>query len=111
MAPRARLASDADILAGALRAITRLGPARLTLADVAEEAGISAAAVVQRFGCSIGPFIARARWRRGSGGISRPCSGRIAWGGRVAGAARDRRARERGADKRIDPQISPIHPC
>ena len=30
--------------------MTRLGPARLTLADVAGEAGISAAALVQRFG-------------------------------------------------------------
>jgi AcrR family transcriptional regulator len=50
MTPRPRLASDADILAGALRAITRLGPSRLTLADVARESGISAAAVVQRFG-------------------------------------------------------------
>lgn len=50
MSPRPRQASDADVLAAAFRAITRLGPARLTLADVAEEAGISAAALVQRFG-------------------------------------------------------------
>ena len=50
MTPRPRLASDADILAGALRAITRLGPARLTLNDVAREVGLSAAALVQRFG-------------------------------------------------------------
>jgi AcrR family transcriptional regulator len=48
--PRPRLASDAEILAGALRAITRLGPVRLTLADVAREVGLSAAALVQRFG-------------------------------------------------------------
>jgi AcrR family transcriptional regulator len=50
MTPRPRLASDADILAGALRAITRVGPVRLTLADVAREVGLSAAALVQRFG-------------------------------------------------------------
>jgi AcrR family transcriptional regulator len=34
----------------AFRAISRLGPSRLTLADVAAEAGLSAAALVQRFG-------------------------------------------------------------
>jgi AcrR family transcriptional regulator len=50
MSPRPRQASDDDILRAAFRAITRVGPARLTLADVAREAGISAAAVVQRFG-------------------------------------------------------------
>jgi AcrR family transcriptional regulator len=50
MSPRPRLASDADILAAALRAMTRLGPVRLTLAAVAREAGLSPAALVQRFG-------------------------------------------------------------
>ena len=50
MSPRPRLASDEEILAGALRAITRLGPVRLTLADVAREVGLSPAALVQRFG-------------------------------------------------------------
>lgn len=50
MSPRPRQASDADILAAAFRAIARLGPARLTLADVAGEAGVTAAALVQRFG-------------------------------------------------------------
>ena len=50
MSPRPRLASDAEILAAALRAMTRLGPVRLTLAAVAREAGLSPAALVQRFG-------------------------------------------------------------
>lgn len=50
MSPRPRQASDDDILRAAFRAIARIGPARLTLADVAGEAGISAAALVQRFG-------------------------------------------------------------
>ena len=50
MSPRPRQASDDDILRAVFRAMTRLGPARLTLAEVANEAGISAAAVVQRFG-------------------------------------------------------------
>jgi AcrR family transcriptional regulator len=50
MSPRPRQASDEEILKAAFRAVARLGPARLTLADVAAEAGISAPAVVQRFG-------------------------------------------------------------
>jgi AcrR family transcriptional regulator len=48
--PRPRLVSDDQILAGTARAVTRRGPSRLTLADVAKEVGISAAALVQRFG-------------------------------------------------------------
>jgi AcrR family transcriptional regulator len=47
---RPRQNTDAEILAAAFRAIARLGPARLTLADVAEEAGVTAASLVQRFG-------------------------------------------------------------
>jgi AcrR family transcriptional regulator len=50
MSPRPRQASDDEILKAAFRAIARLGPSRLTLADVAEEAGVSAPALVQRFG-------------------------------------------------------------
>ena len=50
MTPRPRTATDEEIVAGALRAITRLGPVRLTLAAVAREVGLSAAALVQRFG-------------------------------------------------------------
>src|SRR6185503_15539735 len=50
MSPRPRQASDDDILRAVFRAMTRLGPSRLTLAEVAKEAGISAAALVQRFG-------------------------------------------------------------
>jgi AcrR family transcriptional regulator len=50
MSPRPRQNTDLQILQAAFRAIARLGPARLTLADVAQEAGVSAAALVQRFG-------------------------------------------------------------
>ena len=50
MSPRPRQASDQDILMAAFRAIARLGPARMTLADVAKDAGLSPAALVQRFG-------------------------------------------------------------
>ena len=50
MSPRPRQASDEDLLRAAFRAVARRGPVGLTLADVAAEAGVSAAAVAQRFG-------------------------------------------------------------
>ena len=50
MSPRPRQNTDTEILQAAFRAIARLGPAKLTLADVAEEAGVTAASLVQRFG-------------------------------------------------------------
>jgi AcrR family transcriptional regulator len=61
MCPRPRAASDADILAAAGRAVARHGPARLTLADVAREVGLSPAALVQRFGSKRGLLLALAR--------------------------------------------------
>ncbi len=48
--PRPRTISDEEILAAVSRVVGRVGPARLTLATVAEEAGIAAATLVQRFG-------------------------------------------------------------
>lgn len=50
MSPRPRKASDDDIFAAAHRAMTRLTPAQLTLAEIAAEAGLTAGALVQRFG-------------------------------------------------------------
>ena len=50
MSPRPQKASDEQILAGAQRAMMRLGPHELTLAEIAAEAGITAGAIVQRFG-------------------------------------------------------------
>jgi AcrR family transcriptional regulator len=58
---RPRKARDEDILKAAFRAIARLGPARLTLAEVAKEAGVSAAALVQRFGSKRALLLAAAR--------------------------------------------------
>ena len=49
MSPRRRAVSDTDILAASQRVVGRLGPG-FTLADVASEAGVSAATLVQRFG-------------------------------------------------------------
>ncbi|HYN08925.1 MAG TPA: helix-turn-helix domain-containing protein [Vicinamibacterales bacterium] len=67
MSPRPRQASDEDILKAAFRAIARLGPGRLTLADVAGEAGISAAALVQRFGSKRALLLAAAADAAGGG--------------------------------------------
>lgn len=50
MSPRPRKASDDEIFSATTRVMTRLGPAQLTLADVAAEAGLTAGALVQRFG-------------------------------------------------------------
>jgi AcrR family transcriptional regulator len=61
MAPRPRTVSDEDILAAAVRAMTRLGPVRLTLAEVAREAGLSPAAIVQRFGSKRGLLLAASK--------------------------------------------------
>jgi len=61
MSPRPRLLDDAEILAAAGMAIVRLGPAKLTLADVARAAGVSAATLVQRFGSKRGLLLALAR--------------------------------------------------
>jgi AcrR family transcriptional regulator len=47
---RPRTISDEKILAALGRAISRVGPARLTLADVAAEAVLAAPTVAQRFG-------------------------------------------------------------
>lgn len=50
MSPRPRTASDVQIFAALHRVVARLGPARMTLADVAREVGITAPALVQRYG-------------------------------------------------------------
>lgn len=50
MSPRPRTVSDAAILAATHRVIGRVGPNRLTLAEVAAEVGLAPATLVQRFG-------------------------------------------------------------
>jgi AcrR family transcriptional regulator len=50
VSPRPRKASDEDIFAAAVRAMGRLAPSELTLAEIAREAGVTAGALVQRFG-------------------------------------------------------------
>jgi AcrR family transcriptional regulator len=50
MSPRPRETSDAEILAAAARVMQRRSPMDLTLADVAKEAGVHPATLIQRFG-------------------------------------------------------------
>jgi AcrR family transcriptional regulator len=53
VSPRPRTTSDEDLLNATYRVVMRLGP-HLTLTDVAKEAGVSAATLVQRFGSKRG---------------------------------------------------------
>jgi AcrR family transcriptional regulator len=61
MTPRPRTIDDAGILDAAGRIISRRGPNRFTLADVGAEVGLSAAALVRRFGSKRGLMLALAR--------------------------------------------------
>jgi len=58
---RPRRASDEQVLAGAARVIARLGPARLTLAQVGREVGLAPATLMQRFGSKRGLMLALVR--------------------------------------------------
>lgn len=53
MSPRPRKASDHEVFAAAARVMSRVGPAELTLAAIAAEAGLTAGALVQRFGSKL----------------------------------------------------------
>jgi AcrR family transcriptional regulator len=66
MSPRPRTKDDAAILDAAGRIISRLGPGKFTLADVAREVGLSAATLVQRFGSKRGLLLALAAAARDS---------------------------------------------
>ncbi len=50
MSPRPRKVSDEAVFEAVYRAMQRLGPDELTLGAIAEEAGVTAGALVQRFG-------------------------------------------------------------
>jgi len=60
MSPRPRTVADADVLGATHRTISRLGPTRFTLADVAHEVGLSPATLLQRFGSKRGLLLALA---------------------------------------------------
>lgn len=61
MSPRPRETSDEDLLAATARVMQRLSPAQLTLADVAKEAGVVPATLIQRFGTKRGLLLALCR--------------------------------------------------
>jgi AcrR family transcriptional regulator len=54
MSPRPRETSDEQILAATARVMQRRSPTQLTLADVAKEAGVVPATLIQRFGTKRG---------------------------------------------------------
>ena len=61
MCARPRSVSDEQILEAALRAMSRLPPGELTLAAIGAEAGVTAGALVQRFGSKRALLLALAR--------------------------------------------------
>jgi AcrR family transcriptional regulator len=50
MAARPRKVSDDDVFSATHRVMQRVAPGELTLAEIALEAGVTAGALVQRFG-------------------------------------------------------------
>src|SRR5579872_188980 len=61
MSPRPRETTDEEILAATGRVMQRLGPAQITLADVAREAGVVPATLIQRFKTKRGLLLAACR--------------------------------------------------
>ncbi|HVH72123.1 MAG TPA: helix-turn-helix domain-containing protein, partial [Candidatus Dormibacteraeota bacterium] len=58
MSPRPRETTDEEILAATARVMQRCSPTQLTLADVAKEAGVVPATLIQRFGTKRGLLLA-----------------------------------------------------
>jgi len=54
MSPRPRKVTDEELFAAVYAVMNRVGPAGLTLAAIAREAGVTAAVIVQRFGSKRG---------------------------------------------------------
>lgn len=74
MSPRRRKAEDIDVFAALVRVMLRRGPAELTLREVAAEAGVTAGALVQRFGSKRAMLLAHARHvaTTGDAGLAAP---------------------------------------
>src|SRR5213593_2709557 len=69
MSPRRRKAEDVDVFAALVRVMLRCGPAELTLRAIAAEAGVTAGALVQRFGSKRELLHAHARHGAATGDI------------------------------------------
>jgi AcrR family transcriptional regulator len=77
MSPRPQKASDAEIFAATQRVMTRTGPRDLSLAQIAEEAGVTAGALVQRFGSKRELLLAvMEEWAAGSAEMMQMMRGR-----------------------------------
>src|SRR5262245_49165774 len=74
MSPRRRKAEDADVFAALVRVMHRRGPAELTLREIAAEAGVTAGALVQRFGSNRAMLLAHARHAAATGDIGVPAA-------------------------------------
>jgi len=72
VSPRRRKAEDADVFAALVRVMQRRGPAELTLREIAGEAGVTAGALVQRFGSKRALLLAHARYAAASGDVGVP---------------------------------------
>ena len=69
MSPRRRKIENADVFAALVRVMQRRGPAELTLREIAAEAGVTAGALVQRFGSKRAMLLAHARYAASTGDI------------------------------------------
>src|SRR3954469_24983710 len=69
MSPRRRKAEDADVFAALVRVMERVGPTEITLRAIAAEAGVTAGALVQRFGSKRALLLAHARYAAETGDI------------------------------------------
>jgi AcrR family transcriptional regulator len=68
---RPRTRTDSEVLAAALRAVASRGVARLTLADVAREAGLAPSTLAERFGSKRALLLAAARHAAGEVRVDR----------------------------------------
>jgi AcrR family transcriptional regulator len=69
MSPRRRKAEDGDVFAALVRVMKHRGPAELTLRAIAAEAGVTAGALVQRFGSKRALLLAHARYAAATGDV------------------------------------------
>lgn len=69
MSPRPRTVEDDDVFAALVRVMHRRGPAELTVREIAAEAGVTAGALIQRFGSKRALLLAHARHAATTGDI------------------------------------------
>jgi AcrR family transcriptional regulator len=72
MSPRRRKADDDAVFAALVRVMQRLGPAELSLRKIAAAAGVTASALVQRFGSKRALLLAHARHAAATGDVGVP---------------------------------------